>query len=113
MALALSYGVNDYVEGGVITAVVIGNVCIGFYQEFQAEKKMDALRALSSPTASVLRNGNLVSIPAVELVPGDIVAIKTGDTVPADLRIFDSMNLECDEKILTGEGKFAVPCSTT
>lgn len=64
---------------------------------------MDSLRALSSPTASVLRNGNIESIPSAEVVPGDIVVIKTGDTIPADLRIFESMNLECDEKILTGE----------
>ena len=104
LALALSYGVSDYIEGGVITAVVIGNVLIGFYQEFQAEKKMDALRALSSPTASVLRGGNLDSVPSVEVVPGDVVILKTGDTVPADVRLFECMNLECDEKILTGEG---------
>jgi P-type Na+/K+ transporter len=104
LALALSYGVSDYIEGGVITAVVVGNVIVGFYQEFQAEKKMDSLRALSSPTATILRSGNLESIPSVEVVPGDIVIIKTGDTVPADVRIFESMNLECDEKILTGEG---------
>ena len=105
LALALSYGVSDYIEGGVITAVVIGNVLIGFYQEFQGEKKMDSLRALSSPTAAVLRSGNIDSIPSIEVVPGDIVILKTGDTIPADLRIFECMNLECDEKILTGEGK--------
>ncbi|KAK8238261.1 P-type Na+-ATPase [Phyllosticta capitalensis] len=103
LAMALSYGVSDYVEGGVITAVIVLNVLIGFYQEFQAEKKMDSLRALSSPTATVLRDGHLDAIPSGEVVPGDIVQIRTGDTVPADLRIFDSMNLECDEKILTGE----------
>ncbi|KAF2020519.1 Na+-exporting ATPase [Aaosphaeria arxii CBS 175.79] len=103
LALALSFGVSDYVEGGVITAVVVSNVLIGFYQEFQAEKKMDSLRALSSPTATVLRSGNLDSIPSAEVVPGDVIVIKTGDTIPADLRIFECMNLECDEKILTGE----------
>lgn len=101
--MALSYGVSDYVEGGVITAVIVLNVFIGFYQEFQAEKKMDSLRALSSPTATVLRDGVVDAIPSAEVVPGDIVQIKTGDTIPADLRIFEAMNLECDEKILTGE----------
>ncbi|PGH27306.1 potassium/sodium efflux P-type ATPase, fungal-type [Polytolypa hystricis UAMH7299] len=106
LAMALSYGVSDYIEGAVITAVIVLNVSIGFYQEFQAEKKMDALRSLSSPSATVIRNGHEVTIPSGEVVPGDIVHIKTGDTVPADLRLFDSMNLECDEKILTGE---AVP----
>ena len=104
--MALSYGVTDYIEGGVITAVIVLNVFIGFYQEFQAEKKMDSLRSLSSPSATVLRDGQVESVPSAEVVPGDIVQIKTGDTVPADLRVFDAMNLECDEKILTGE---AVP----
>lgn len=103
LAMALAYGVSDYVEGGVITAVIVANVLIGFYQEFQAEKKMDALRSLSSPSATVIRNGQTTTIPSGEVVPGDIVQIKMGDTVPADMRLFDSMNLECDEKILTGE----------
>lgn len=101
--MALSYGVSDYIEGGVITAVIVLNVVIGFYQEFQAEKKMDSLRSLSSPSAAVLRDGHIETVPSAEVVPGDIVQIKTGDTVPADLRLFESMNLECDEKILTGE----------
>ena len=101
--MALSYGVTDYIEGGVITAVIVLNVLIGFYQEFQAEKKMDSLRSLSSPSAAVLREGHLEVVPSAEVVPGEIVKIKTGDTVPADLRLIDAMNLECDEKILTGE----------
>ena len=104
--MALSYGVADYIEGGVISAVIVLNVAIGFYQEFQAEKKMDSLRSLSSPSATVLRNGEEVTVSSGEAVPGDIVIIKTGDTVPADFRIIESMHLECDEKILTGE---AVP----
>lgn len=103
LAMALSYGVEDFVEGGVITAVIVLNISIGFYQEFQAEKKMDALRSLSAPSADVVRDGNQMTIPSREVVPGDIVSIKTGDTVPADLRLFDVMNLECDEAILTGE----------
>lgn len=120
--MALSYGVTDYIEGGVITAVILLNVAIGFYQEFQAEKKMvpsfhletppfrltsfesqDSLRALSSPSAAVLRDGHIETIPSAEVVPGDIVQVKTGDTIPADLRLIEAMNLECDEKILTGE----------
>lgn len=104
--MALSFGVGDLIEGGVITGVIILNVSIGFFQEFQAEKKMDSLRALGSPSATVLRDGEYETIPSGEVVPGDIVKIKTGDTVPADLRLFEVMNLECDEKILTGE---AVP----
>ena len=101
--MALSYGVRDFIEGGVITAVIISNVSIGLYQEFQAEKKMDSLRSLSSPSATLIRDGEEITIPSGEVVPGDIVQIKTGDTIPADVRIFDCMHLECDEKILTGE----------
>lgn len=66
----------------------------------------DSLRSLSSPSAAVLRDGHVETVPSAEVVPGDIVQIKTGDTIPADLRLIEAMNLECDEKILTGE---AVP----
>ncbi len=61
--MSLSFGVGDYVEGGVLTAVIVLNVSIGFFQEFQAEKKMDSLRALSSPSAAVLRDGKIDVIP--------------------------------------------------
>ena len=62
-AMGLSYGVGDFVEGGVLTAVIVLNVSIGFFQEFKAEKKMDSLRALSSPSASVLRDNKVDVIP--------------------------------------------------
>ncbi|KAB8290175.1 hypothetical protein EYC80_011044 [Monilinia laxa] len=104
-AMALSFGVGDYIEGGVLVAVIVLNVMIGFFQEFSAEKKMDSLRALSSPSASVLRDGSVIVIPSPEVVPGDIVLLKMGDTVPADLRIFEAMNLTCEEKSLTGESE--------
>ena len=106
--MALSYVVTDYTEGGVITTVIIFNVLIGLYQEFQAVKKMNSLGALSSPSAAVLRDGHISIVPSAEVVPSDIVQIKTGNTVPADLRIFDAMNLECDKKILTRE---AIPAA--
>ncbi|KAK4188431.1 hypothetical protein QBC35DRAFT_195331 [Podospora australis] len=102
-AMGLSFGVEDVVEGSVLAAVIVLNVSIGFYQEYNAEKKMDALRALSSPSATVLRDGKSVVVPNAEVVPGDIVALKMGDTVPADIRLFEAMNLNCDESSLTGE----------
>ncbi|KAI0875209.1 hypothetical protein GGS24DRAFT_303603 [Hypoxylon argillaceum] len=102
-ALALSFAVGDYIEGGVLTAVIILNVSIGFYQEYGAEKKMDALRALSSPSAMVLRDGKTEVIANAEVVPGDIVILKMGDTIPADIRVFEAMNLTADEQSLTGE----------
>jgi Na+-exporting ATPase len=64
--MALSFGVGDYIEGGVLAAVIVLNVSIGFFQEFKAEKKMDSLRALSSPSASVLRDGRNEVIPRYE-----------------------------------------------
>jgi P-type Na+/K+ transporter len=61
--MILSYAFKDWIEGGVVTAVIILNVAIGFYQEYRAEKRMDALRALSSPSAKVLRDGKVETIP--------------------------------------------------
>ncbi|KAM4066242.1 E1-E2 ATPase domain-containing protein [Hirsutella rhossiliensis] len=102
-AMALSFGIEDYIEGGVLAFVIVLNVTIGFWQEYRAEKHMDALRALSSPSAMVLRDGKTQVISNPEVVPGDIVLLKMGDTVPADLRIFEAMNLACEEGQLTGE----------
>jgi Na+-exporting ATPase len=102
-AMALSFGIKDYIEGGVLVFVILLNVTIGFWQEYRAEKRMDALRALSSPSAMVLRDGKTQVISNPEVVPGDIILLKTGDTVPADLRLFEAMNLACEEGQLTGE----------
>ncbi|KAK9451274.1 fungal-type potassium/sodium efflux P-type ATPase [Limtongia smithiae] len=103
IALALSYGTKDYIEGGVITAVILLNVVIGFVQDYKAEKTMQSLLSLSAPVASAVRDGQIVKVAAQDLVVGDIVKIKVGDVVPADLRLFEGMNLECDEALLTGE----------
>ncbi|KAG6861634.1 hypothetical protein C0995_014073 [Termitomyces sp. Mi166 len=83
-ALALSFGVKDWIEGGVIAAVIVLNTTVGFFQEYRAEKTMDSLRQLSSPTALVIRNGESKAIPARDVVPGDLVMIKTGDVISAD-----------------------------
>lgn len=86
MAMAVSFGVESWIEGGVILAVIFMNIIVGFYQEFNAEKTMDSLRSLSSPTASAVRDGRTQVVPTAEIVPGDMVELKTGDTVPADIR---------------------------
>lgn len=65
--MGLSFGVGDFIEGGVLAAVIVLNVSIGFFQEYGAEKKMDALRSLSAPSATVLRDGKTSVIP--KLVP--------------------------------------------
>jgi Na+-exporting ATPase len=86
MAMAVSFGIKAWIEGGVLAAVILLNIAIGFVQEFQAEKRMDSLRSLSSPTACAVRDGRPQSIPTVEIVPGDIVEMKAGDTIPVDVR---------------------------
>ncbi|CAE6417894.1 unnamed protein product [Rhizoctonia solani] len=102
-ACALSWGVQDWIEGAVITAVIILNVTVGFIQEYKAEKTMDSLRSLSSPTAIVIRGGEAQTVPSRHVVPGDIVMVKLGDVVPADMRVISAANVECDEALLTGE----------
>ena len=103
ISMIIALAIRDWISGGVIGFVVGLNVLVGFVQEVKAEKTMGSLRTLSSPSARVTRDGNDVTVAAEEVVPGDIVHVKVGDTVPADLRLFDSMNLETDEALLTGE----------
>lgn len=103
LAMAVSYGIESWIEGGVVTGVILLNVVVGFFQEYSAEKTMDSLRSLSSPTARVIRNGASQVVPSAEIVPGDLVELKTGDTIPADVRVFEAVNFETDEALLTGE----------
>ncbi|PBP21584.1 putative sodium p-type atpase protein [Diplocarpon rosae] len=103
IAMAVSFGIAAWIEGGVVSAVIVLNVVIGFIQEFNAEKTLDSLRSLSSPTASAIRNGKNETVPTAHLVPGDLVELKTGDVVPADIRLLEVMNFETDEALLTGE----------
>ncbi|PWN25491.1 potassium/sodium eff [Jaminaea rosea] len=102
-AMALSFGVQDWVEGGVVLAVIVTNIVIGFTQEWKAERTMASLRDLSSPTASVYRDGELRVTPSAQLVPGDVIAFRTGDVLPADVRLLAHTNLETSEAALTGE----------
>lgn len=86
IAMAVSFGIKSWIEGGVIAAVIGINVVVGFFQEFSAEKTMNSLRSLSSPSAVVVRDGKSETISTADLVPGDKIELKTGDTVPADVR---------------------------
>lgn len=103
ISMVIALAIKDWISGGVIAFVVFINVFVGFIQEIKAEKTMGSLRSLSSPTAVVVRGGETREINAEELVPGDIVHIKVGDTIPADIRLIEGMNLETDEALLTGE----------
>lgn len=84
--MVASLAIGSYIEGGVIAFVVVINVVVGFFQEFSAEKTMDSLRSLGCPTATAVREGENETLQTAVLVPGDLVELKTGDTVPADLR---------------------------
>ena len=107
--MILSYATTDFIEGGVITAVILLNIIVGFVQDYRAEQTMQSLHSLSAPLASVVRdNGQILREKAEHLVAGDIVKINVGDIVPADLRLFDGMNLEIDEALLTGESLPAI-----
>jgi Na+-exporting ATPase len=86
LAMAVSFGIKSWIEGGVVTAVVLLNIIVGFFQEWSAEKTMDSLRSLSSPTAHLIRGGQQITVPSAEVVPGDVIEVKTGDTLPADIR---------------------------
>ena len=101
--MAVSFGIASWIEGGFVAAVIALNIVVGVYQDFAAEKTMDSLRSLSSPTGVVTRDGKTVTVPANEIVPGDMVELKVGDTVPADIRLVEAFNFDTDEALLTGE----------
>jgi calcium-translocating P-type ATPase len=102
-AAALTAWMGHGVDTAVIIGVVVINALIGFIQEGKAEKAMQAIGALVAPRARVIRGGRTGTIDAEGLVPGDLVKLKPGDRVPADLRLFEVHGLEIDEAPLTGE----------
>ena len=102
-AASVSVVVQYYLTAFVIAVAVAVNVVIGFMQEFKAERALDSLRNLNVPKAVCLRGGVLRSVPAAELVPGDIVLVTSGDAVPVDGRVLESHGLEVEESLLTGE----------
>ncbi|MBQ8637167.1 MAG: cation-translocating P-type ATPase [Clostridia bacterium] len=87
----------------VIFAVIIMNAILGTVQHKKAEKSLDSLKSLSSPTAKVIRNGRKIEIPSKDVVPGDIVVLEAGDMVVADGRIVENFSLQVNESSLTGE----------
>ncbi len=94
---------GHWVDAGVIFGVVLLNALIGFIQEGKAENALRAIRQMLSPNAMVIRDGHQVSIQAEKLVPGDIVLLRSGDKVPADLRMSHIKGLQIQESVLTGE----------
>lgn len=104
IVMAISFGIDDYIEGGVITAVICLNIVVGFYQDYRAEKTIESLKKLTAPEATITRNGvSDIKVKAIDLVPGDIVQLSVGGIVPADLRLIDGVNAFTNEAFLTGE----------
>lgn len=95
--------VGEVTDSIVIIGIVIVNAALGVFQEFRANKAMEALKKMAAPNAKVIRDGNHLTIPARELVIGDLVILETGDYIPADLRLTETMNLKVEEAALTGE----------
>lgn len=102
-AVAISMALGDWVEAGVILAIVILNAFVGALQESRAEKALASLKEMAAPEAPVLRDGVRTKVPARDLVPGDIVFLDAGAIVPADLRLVEAAQMRVDESSLTGE----------
>ena len=96
-------GTKEYTDSIIIVVIVVINALIGVIQESKAEKSLEALKKLSSPTSKVLRNGKTITIDSTLLVPGDIIELEAGNFVPADCRLISSYNLKIEESALTGE----------
>ncbi len=103
VASVISALLGDTLEATAILAIVVLNAVLGLIQERRAEEALAALKKLSAPEAQVWRDGRRVTIPAEDLVPGDIVFLETGNYVPADVRLLEAINLRVDEASLTGE----------
>lgn len=93
----------EFIEAGAIVAIVVLNATLGIIQERRAEEALAALKKLAAPEAHILRNGQRITLPARELVPGDIVFLEAGNFIPADVRLLEAVNLRVEEASLTGE----------
>ncbi len=104
-AAAISLVLQEWIDAGAILAIVSLNALLGVVQEHRANKAMEALKRMASPTARVVRDGQIADIPSRELVPGDVVLLEAGNYVPADARLAEAVNLRIEEAALTGESE--------
>jgi len=103
LVLGMMQGHGEYTESILIFAIVFSIAVIGFFNEYKAEKTVEALKKLVGHNAKVRRDGKIVEIPATELVPGDVVLIDEGQKIPADIRLLTVKSLQVNEASLTGE----------
>jgi cation-transporting ATPase F len=103
IAGVVTIGLGEFVDAAVIVGVVLVNAVVGYIQESKAVQALEALARSMVTEAVVLREGHIARIPAEDLVPGDIVILRSGDKVPADLRLLEVKDLRVDESALTGE----------
>jgi len=103
VAIGLSALVGEVVDAAIIAVIVVFCAGLGFVQEYRAERALDALKKMLSPTITVLRGGKEEEVPSKELVPGDILLLEAGDKIPSDGRLVENHSLRCDEAPLTGE----------
>jgi Ca2+-transporting ATPase len=104
-AAVISGAVGDLADTLVILVIVVLNAIIGFVQEYRAERAIAALRAMAAAHARVVRDGSALTLPAHDVVPGDIVLLEAGNAVPADLRLIETVQLKVEEAALTGESQ--------
>ncbi|MFL6163817.1 MAG: cation-translocating P-type ATPase [Jatrophihabitantaceae bacterium] len=103
VAAGITAAMRDWPDTAVIALVVLLNTALGATQELRSEKAIAALAELTAPRATVIRDGDVVDIPAMQVVPGDLLELRAGDIVPADARILPGLSLSLDEAMLTGE----------
>ena len=104
-ALGVSIFLHETVDAIVIGAIIVINALLGFFQEYRAERAIEALKRMASAKAKVLRNGKEIKIDSTYVVPGDVIVLETGDKIPADARLIEVHDLKTQEGPLTGESQ--------
>lgn len=102
-ATVISFLVGHRIDAYLIITIVMANVIFGFVQDWKAEKSIEALKKMASPEAIVLRNNKKVKVSSENIVPGDVLILDQGSSIPADARLIEQHNLKTDESALTGE----------
>lgn len=102
-AAVISGLLGSWIDASIILVVVLLNAIIGTIQESKAEAALDALKEMAAPTANVLRDGEIQTIPAANVVVGDVVILEAGDSIPADIRLVETFSFKIEESALTGE----------